>query len=392
MTSSNVVMLAPVLPCRNADNAGTRYVHEVASWMRSRTDLVVITPEGLSVSRSLASGGVPKHIILSHPESGGTSRVAQRLREVFSPDLPARAWAHALATNAAVQALVARAEVVDLQWSAQANLVPAIRRINPHARIVCTVHDVMSQRFGRMRDAAKDAPRRLRWAYARRRALESERTMSNSVDVIAVLSAKDADLLPRGRAEIVVVTPPLARGASPRADRHRRADLLLVSMLARWENEEGLLWFFEEVLPLIRREVPDVRFRVAGLGIRPHVAEAAKKARIDLLGFVDDLEPLYDEAAAVVVPLRLGAGVKFKVVDALVRGVPVVTTPVGAEGIGTDAWFAGVHSDPAAFAAAVVEVLTDPGPAEHRAAAARTEALGAFGQEQFEQSMRKIYG
>ncbi|BCT77066.1 hypothetical protein SCMU_29080 [Sinomonas cyclohexanicum] len=319
-------------------------------------------------------------------------RNLRNLASYVRPDRPAPVWFEMLSSDESVRDALRAADVVDLQWAEQAQLAAAIRRLNPRARIVCTVHDVLSQRFDRMHDAAPGPARRLRWKHARRTAVASERALVNAVDVVTVLSNKDAALLPVGRARIAVVTPPLAGDMAHRMERARGPELLLVSMLARWENEEGLFWFLKEVFPLIRAEVPGVRFRVAGLGIRPHVAEAAAKAGIELLGFVDDLEPLYDEAAAVVVPLRLGAGVKFKVVDALVRGVPVVTTPVGAEGIGTEAWFAGVHSDATEFAAAVVEVLTNPDPAELRAAAARAEAVGRFGQEQFEQSMREIYG
>lgn len=133
-------------------------------------------------------------------------------------------------------------------------------------------------------------------------------------------------------------------------------------------NADGLIWLLESVWPLVRARRPDARLRVIGKVAAawdrtwPDGAEAA--------GFVDDLAAAYAGAALALTPLRFGSGVKIKVIEALAHGLPVVSTPVGAEGMeaaGPEVLH--VADDAAAFAAAMVATLDDP-----RAAARRTAA------------------
>ena len=117
-------------------------------------------------------------------------------------------------------------------------------------------------------------------------------------------------------------------------DYEKREGLLFVGGFAHPPNEDGILWFAEKILPLIRQELPDVTCYIAG----SHETEAVKALNgdgIKVLGFVSDekLLELYHSRKLVVVPLRYGAGVKGKVVEALYHGAVVVTTSVGAEGI-----------------------------------------------------------
>lgn len=104
-----------------------------------------------------------------------------------------------------------------------------------------------------------------------------------------------------------------------------------------WEaNVDGLLWFFDEVWPALKRQTPELRFDIAGGNIDPRVTKAAENLQdVNLLGFVDDLEPLFQRSRIFVSPLRFGSGIKVKVLNSMCRGLPVVTTSVGAEGLGT---------------------------------------------------------
>jgi glycosyltransferase involved in cell wall biosynthesis len=109
-------------------------------------------------------------------------------------------------------------------------------------------------------------------------------------------------------------------------------------------------------------------------------------------GFVEDVDREYDASSLVVVPLRQGAGVKFKTVEALLHGVPVVSTSVGAEGIGGPDLFAGLTDDPGALAAAVVAALRDPAPPRERARAAQEWAAREYSLAAFEENVTRHYG
>ena len=111
-------------------------------------------------------------------------------------------------------------------------------------------------------------------------------------------------------------------------------ELLSVGTLDWEANRDGLLWFLKEVWPDLKGLHPSLGFAVVGRNPGPELAElAARLPGVKLTGFVDDLGPFYEKARVFVAPLRFGSGMKVKVINALYRGVPVVTTGIGAEGL-----------------------------------------------------------
>lgn len=118
-------------------------------------------------------------------------------------------------------------------------------------------------------------------------------------------------------------------------DYAEREGLLFVGGFAHPPNEDGVLWFAGDILPRIRQELPDIKLYVAGSHVTEAIEALKSRKDMEILGFVSDerLDELYRKTAIVVVPLRYGAGVKGKVVEALYHGAVVVTTEVGAEGI-----------------------------------------------------------
>lgn len=115
-----------------------------------------------------------------------------------------------------------------------------------------------------------------------------------------------------------------------------REGLLFVGGFAHPPNADAVLWFAREVFPKIRRQLPDVKFYVVGSKVTEEIKALEQPGSgIVIKGFVseEELARLYATCKVVVVPLRYGAGVKGKVVEAIYNGAPIVTTPTGAEGI-----------------------------------------------------------
>lgn len=113
-----------------------------------------------------------------------------------------------------------------------------------------------------------------------------------------------------------------------------RKDLLFVGGFTHSPNVDAVLWFVSQVMDKILAVDPDVRLHVVGSNV-PDVIKSLESDNVLVHGFVSDgeLESLYRSIRVCVVPLRYGAGVKGKVLEALQAGVPLVTTPIGAEGI-----------------------------------------------------------
>ena len=126
-------------------------------------------------------------------------------------------------------------------------------------------------------------------------------------------------------------------------------------------NVTGVLWFAREVLPLIWTDLPEARFVIVGKNPPEEVQALAADPRIQVAGYVADPLPYLQAADTFVVPLFSGGGMRVKILDAWLWGLPIVSTPLGAEGIdlrdGENILLAG---DAASFAEATVRLLADP--------------------------------
>jgi glycosyltransferase involved in cell wall biosynthesis len=119
------------------------------------------------------------------------------------------------------------------------------------------------------------------------------------------------------------------------------------------------LWFAREVFPLVKKEIRDIKFIVMGSNPTPKVRELQSN-EIEVTGYVPDISGYFDNARVFVAPLRYGAGLKGKVLQAMSYGLPVVTTPVGAEGISlTDGEDVLIAKDAADFARKTVNAYVD---------------------------------
>ncbi|NND77517.1 MAG: glycosyltransferase [Flavobacteriales bacterium] len=127
-----------------------------------------------------------------------------------------------------------------------------------------------------------------------------------------------------------------------------------------WEaNIDGLEWFFEKCWPLLKHEVPNIKFYVIGKDPQPRVTKFGRQdEQIIFTGFVEDLEEYYSKTRVTIVPLRFGSGMKVKLLNSLFRGIPTVTTSVGAEGIevedGRDIY---IKNDPKEFVDSILTLL-----------------------------------
>lgn len=144
-------------------------------------------------------------------------------------------------------------------------------------------------------------------------------------------------------------------------DFEKREGLLFVGGFAHPPNADAVLWFAREVFPLIREKL-SVNFYIVGSKVTEEIKALEQPGNgIVVKGFVseEELSELYRTCRLVVVPLRYGAGVKGKVVEAIYNGAPIVTTSVGSEGIPGVEDVLLVEDQPEAFADTVVKTYSD---------------------------------
>jgi sugar transferase (PEP-CTERM/EpsH1 system associated) len=146
-------------------------------------------------------------------------------------------------------------------------------------------------------------------------------------------------------------------------------------------NEDAIKYFTEQILPLVRQKMPNVTLTVVGRNPYPGLLELGKRdSSITVTGRVEDVRPYIEQAAAYVVPLRIGGGTRLKIYEAMALEKAIVSTTIGAEGLPLES---GTHlllaDEPAKFAEAVVRVLSDKQLATglgRRAAATVREQFG----------------
>lgn len=236
-------------------------------------------------------------------------------------------------------------------WS----LLEAVKEAAP---LVPVVFDTVDLHFVReaaeARSGAGDAVERARTGK------ERELALMRIADAVWVVSHTERDLVRELVPDVRVDVVPTVHEADPTpAPFAARAGLLFVSNWQHTPNVDGVLWFFDEILSLVRERLGDVAVHLVGPHLPDHVAARAD-AHTSVHGWVPDLTPIYEQVRLAIAPLRYGAGMKSKVAEALEHGVPVVTTSVGVDGMAPAVCsHILVADDAAAFANALVSLYDD---------------------------------
>ena len=140
-----------------------------------------------------------------------------------------------------------------------------------------------------------------------------------------------------------------------------RGSLLFVGGFAHAPNVDAVVYFCREVLPLIRKVLPSTPVWIVGGSPPDEVLALGRLPGVEITGHVPDLGAYLRKAWISIAPLRYGAGIKGKISEAMAAGVPVVTTPIGAEGMHLESRVTAMIADSASeFARAVVELSGDP--------------------------------
>ena len=189
-----------------------------------------------------------------------------------------------------------------------------------------------------------------------------ERALWKKFDLVLYPSQDEADLVKKldsGVAARAVVPYRFTTFAS-RENPPCAPTLIFVAGFGHAPNIDAAIWFVKEILPLIRQDMPGVKLSLVGSNPTDKV-RALCGANVEATGFVTeaDLAERYATARVAVIPLRFGAGVKLKVVEAMRMGIPLVTTTVGCQGLPGLADIAPVFDEPDSFARACVELLQD---------------------------------
>lgn len=279
--------------------------------------------------------------------------------------------------------LVSRPEVAE-------DVIPLVRR-HSAARIVYYGHDLHFRRMEMQAQVTRDNELRRAAELMRRR----EAAIWRQADISLYLSEEEARIVAEleptavARAVIPYCFDNFAGARTAPANRQ----IVFIAGFAHPPNEDAVIWFANEVLPLVQAEEHAASLAIIGSSPTPRV-RALGRDGITVCADVTEpeLDAAYGSARVAVVPLRCGAGVKLKVVEALRAGLPLVTTPVGAQGLPGLDDIVPVCSDPAAFAAAVITLLRDDQQWEKRSVEQSAFARARFSRPAMSASVLHALG
>jgi GT2 family glycosyltransferase/glycosyltransferase involved in cell wall biosynthesis len=253
-------------------------------------------------------------------------------------------------------------------WHVAEDVLPRVRALQPWAPIVIDTVDLAFIRDGRAAQQGQENAA----AVAARRLRELD-VLERSDGAILVSQTESAIFGDLARSPLPTWVIPNITESVPRARHEREPVVLFVGAFWHPPNLHGLTWFCDDVWPSVRQQVPEARLVIVGSQPGPEATALRRHPGVEVVGFVEDLEPIYDAVTLAVAPLRFGAGMKGKVTEALAHGLPVASTPIGAEGleeiIGRGLF---VDDGPEEMAGQIVDLLTDPELAAQSGAAGQS--------------------
>lgn len=302
-----------------------------------------------------------------------------------------------------VQPTTCKFDVVhaDQLWMAPYALLAKSQISNPKSKIVLDQHNavylVPKRLAERERNPVKHVLLELEW----RKLVRYEAELCQLFDEVVFVTKEDQHAL-MGQIRNPVI--PICVDPDEQQVIHRRPDAHRVTFLGglHWPpNAAGVLWFARDVWPLVQQQVPRAVLTVIGKNPPPELTHHASRfthrapgvTNCEVTGYVDDPTPCLAETAAFIVPLHAGGGMRVKIVDAWSWGLPVVSTRVGAEGLGYKDGENLLIADTAeAFARSVVRLFTEPELADRLRAAGRRTVEEHYDWRKVYRAWDEVYG
>lgn len=257
-----------------------------------------------------------------------------------------------------------------LEWTQMVFLAKKIKTLFPEAKIVASEHDVSYLGFKRKWEYAQTKKERRRlWRFYENVKREELEALSYC-DLICPHNEKDAALLMTDGIPADKIFPIVAYYDNYTKIQRvpKKHQLMFYGAMKREENYLSAIWFIEQVLPKL--QAYPLEFVVVGSNPAIELLKAAENynntigvqngSKVTITGFVQNVNPYFEQSACLVAPLVLGAGIKVKILEAMSGGVPVLTNNIGIEGIPATNGVEYLHcTTPDEYVRAIEDIMED---------------------------------
>jgi len=187
-----------------------------------------------------------------------------------------------------------------------------------------------------------------------------ELSVYKKADCVIAVTEEDARILQNDCPDINIdVIPNIHEIPEVNKGRKDKNSLIFIGGFGHRPNVDAVIYFCREILPLVKAKIPQITLTVIGSNIPEEVKKLAN-GHVKVLGYVPSVTPYLQKSYISIAPLRYGAGMKGKIGEAMAHGIPVVTTPIGIQGVDL------VHQEnimigdtPEYFAKSIIELITD---------------------------------
>jgi len=342
-----ILVLTPYLPHPLSGHGGGEYVYGLIKHLSKSHEVMLISfgdGEELTLSKELQH--LPVQLKIVPREKGKQKNMLRNARLVFirlfqflRSVVLWQPYYVSKFRNPRMEKLISQEtrntkyDIIQIEFAQMGQYVQFVS----NGRSVIREHDVMFRPSYRRFRKANSLLLKLFYYLEWCRWANYERKMVRHFDHVLTFTQQDTDLLkrltnshnvsynPRG-----IEIPEVVRDYSQRD----RFSLLFVGTFNHLPNVDAVIWLCSEIFPELQKRCPQATLYIVGKNPPTSVRTiAAADQAIRLLGFVPQIEDYLDRLSVFVAPIRLGGGIKTKILHAQSYGIPVVTTPIGAEGI-----------------------------------------------------------
>lgn len=223
-----------------------------------------------------------------------------------------------------------------------------------------------------------------------------EKIICSKLDYVITVSQKDTETIQKDYSVFSVKEIPTGVDTeyfTPADNVSIRNNLIFTGSMDWLPNEDAMLYFCQEIFPLIRQGIPDIKLTIVGRNPTKSIQRLGQDdPSVIVTGRVEDIRPFMRESGVYIVPLRIGGGTRIKIYEAMAMGIPIVSTDIGAEGLPV------AHNknillsnDPEEFSVSVIRLLKEPELYKKIWEEGRELVVEKYGWENAASSMEEIF-
>lgn len=223
-------------------------------------------------------------------------------------------------------------DIVIMQWTGAAFLLPFVQNLFPKAYTVIIEEDVSFLGYERKYKETVKKTRREKYRELYDRLKKRELNLLDKCSLVVVNNDKDYELLRDNdiSEKKIYVAAPYYDDYSQVQRNEILPKIIFYGVMSREENHKAALWMIEKVMSKL--EDTDICFEIIGNNPREELKQLSND-KICVRGYVEDIADCFAHCLCMAVPLQLGAGIKVKILEGMSAGVPILTNSIGIEGI-----------------------------------------------------------